>query len=73
MTFTLPFFGILDWKSILRPSNKGNQSPVQENASEDESSEAERAFLREIMRENPEALQSEIGVMALMSQYPRNF
>lgn len=73
MTFTFPFFGFLDRKSILRQPNEMDQSSVQKNTSEDENSEAERAFLREIMRENPEALQSEIGVMALMSQYPRNF
>lgn len=38
-----------------------------------DASEAERAFLRDLVCEQPEAIQSELGVMALMSQYPRKF
>ena len=36
-------------------------------------SNEERAFLRDLICEHSEAVQSELGVMALMSQYPSKF
>lgn len=33
---------------------------------------ADRAFLLEVMNNHPEAVQSETGMMLLMSQYPRH-
>ena len=38
-----------------------------------DASNEERAFLRDLICEHSEAVQSEFGVMALMSQYPRKF
>ena len=74
MTFTFPFFGCLEWKSILRPPNENDQSSVQKSALESgEQRVRTRVLYEKIMRENPEALQSEIGAMAVMSQYPRNY
>ena len=34
---------------------------------------AERAILREMMMQNPEAIQSDLGLMAMMTQYPQQF
>ena len=47
--------------------------PAPKNSSVDEIPYAERERLRELIARNPEVVQSEFGVMAMMAQYPRIF
>jgi hypothetical protein len=48
-------------------------NPATDAMPEHETAYAERAFLRELLARNPEAIQSDVGLMAMMSQYPRQF
>jgi len=47
--------------------------PATEVTPEHENAYAERVFLRELLARNPEAIQSDLGLMAMMAQYPRYF
>lgn len=70
MTLTFPFF---DLSNILRNSRATQINPTAPQSSENETAYAEREFLRELMARNPEAIQSDLGMMALMTQYPHHF
>ena len=73
MTFSFSFFGFSDWKSVLAWPKGEDRSSDQKTVLDHKNNQLEREFLRDVLRDNPEALQSELGVMALMSQYPRHF
>jgi hypothetical protein len=47
--------------------------PATDDTPEHETAFAERAFLRELLARNPEGIQSDLGLMAMMTQYPRYF
>jgi len=70
MKLTLPKFKFPALKWLFRgPTVK----PATEVTPEHEDAYAERVFLRELLARNPEAIQSDLGFMALMAQYPRYF
>ena len=73
MTLTHSWFTLVFLK--LTSKNVSDVSALDDAAGVDsiEATEAERVFLRELICEQSEAVQSELGVMALMSQYPRKF
>ena len=70
MTITLPMFELRALNRLFRWTTA---KPATEVTPEHENAYAERAFLRELLARNPEAVQSDIGLMAMMSQYPRYF
>ncbi|WP_162798267.1 hypothetical protein [Sulfitobacter sp. SK011] len=70
MTLTFPAFKLPTLKSMFRAALA---NPATEATPEHETAYAERAFLREVLAHNPEAIQSDVGLMAMMSQYPRQF
>ena len=47
--------------------------PATDVTPEHETAYAERTFLRELLARNPEGIQSDLGLMAIMTQYPRHF
>lgn len=70
MTFTFPAFKLPAMKWMIR---RAIANPATDATPEHEIAYAERAFLRELLAHNPEAIQSDVGLMAMMSQYPRQF
>ena len=70
MTLTFPAFKLPTLKSMFRGAIA---NPATDATPEHEIAYAERAFLRELLAHNPEAIQSDLGLMAMMSQYPRQF
>lgn len=73
MTFTFPIFNICKLKWTLFASIAQPAAPTTQVNSEGDKALAERAFLYEMMSRNPEATQSDLSIMAMMSQYPRQF
>ena len=70
MTFTFPVFKLptMKWVSLGTIAK-----PATDIAPEHEIAYSERAFLRELLTRNPEAIQSDLGLMAMMTQYPQHF
>jgi hypothetical protein len=48
-------------------------APAVQTGSERETASSERAFLRELMFNNPKAFQSDLGPMAMATRYPQHF
>jgi len=70
MTLTFPAFKFPTLKSMFRGAIA---NPATDTTPEHEIAYAERTFLRELLAQNPEAIQSDLGLMEIMSQYPRHF
>jgi hypothetical protein len=70
MTLTIPMFKLPTMKWMFRETIA---KPATDATPEHENANAERAFLRELLVRNPEGIQSDLGLMAMMTQYPRNF
>ena len=70
MTLTFPAYKLPTLKSMF-PGAIAN--PATDATPEHETAYAERAFLRELLARNPEAIQSDLGLMEMMSQYSRQF
>ena len=70
MTLTFPAFKFPTLKWMFRAAIA---NPATDATPEHEIAYAERAFLRELLAHNPEAIQSDLGLMEMMSQYPRQF
>lgn len=70
MTLTLPMYKHPAMKWLFRGTTA---KPPTEVTPEHENAYAEREFLRELLARNPEAIQSDFGLMAMMAQYPRYF
>ncbi|WP_170609099.1 hypothetical protein [Ruegeria arenilitoris] len=70
MTLTFPIFGISGLLGVFRTNVV---KPATKSTPEHELAYEERAFLRELIARNPEALENEQAVMAMMTQYPRSF
>ncbi|CTQ51840.1 hypothetical protein LP7551_00356 [Roseibium album] len=70
MTLTLQMFKLPALKWFF-PGATAN--PAAEVTPEHEIAHFERVFLRELLARNPEAIQSDLGLMAMMAQYPRYF
>ena len=70
MTLTLPMFKLPAPKWLFRDRTA---KPATEVTPEHEKVYAERVFLRELLARNPEAIQSDLGLMAMMAQYPGYF
>ena len=70
MTLTFPAFKLPNLKWMFRAAIA---NPATDATPEHEIAYAERAFLRELLAHNPEAIQSDLGLMEMMSQYPRQF
>lgn len=73
MTLTFPIFNLSNLIRNFRATNIQPAAPAAQLNSEHDNALAERAFLRELMFNNPEAIQSDLGLMAMMTQYPRQF
>lgn len=73
MTLTLSMFAFSDLGQSVRALFAQPVTPKTYANSEDESTRKDRAFFLEMMARNPEAVQSELGCMAMMTQYPRYF
>ncbi len=73
MTLTFPMFNISDLKQTLFATFARLAAPTAQAISEYDDALAERAFLRELMFNNAEAIQSDLGLMEMMTQYPRHF
>jgi hypothetical protein len=70
MTLTFPVFKLPTMKWMFRGTIA---KPAIDATSEHETAHAERAFLRELLARNPEGIQSDLGLMAMMTQYPQHF
>lgn len=70
MTLTLPIFNFFNLKRRFCPAIAKPAAAVIPKA---ESATTDRAFLRDLMVNTPEGIQSEFGVMAMMTQYLRHF
>lgn len=70
MTLTFPAFKFPTMKWMFRGAIA---NPATDATPEHEIAYAERAFLRELLAHNPEAIESDLGLMEMMSQYPRQF
>ena len=70
MTLTFPAFKLPTMKWMFRGTIA---KPATDVTPEHETAYAERAFLRELLTRNPEGIQSDLGLMEMMSQYPRQF
>jgi hypothetical protein len=70
MTLTFPAFKLPNLKWMFRETVANRATDA---TPEHEIAYAERAFLRELLARNPEAIQSDLGLMEMMSQYPRQF
>ena len=70
MTLTFPAFKLPTLSSMVRGVIA---NPATEATPEHVIAYAERAFLRELLAHHPEAIQSDVGLMAMMSQYPGQF
>ncbi|MFC6640003.1 hypothetical protein GV827_22880 [Sulfitobacter sp. JBTF-M27] len=70
MTLTFPVFKLPTMKWMFRGTIA---KPATDVTPEHETAYAERAFLRELLTRNPEGIQSDLGLMAMMTQYPRHF
>ena len=70
MTLIFPGFKLATMKWMFRSAI---DKPAIDAMPEHEIAHAERAFLRELLAHNPDAIQSELGLMAMMSQYPQHF
>ncbi|MBL4767545.1 MAG: hypothetical protein JKY94_07485 [Rhodobacteraceae bacterium] len=73
MTLTFPMFIISNLKRTLRAAVAQPAALTNQMNSEGDNAIAERAFLYELMSRNPEAIQSDLDLMAMMTQYPRQF
>ncbi|MFV2002672.1 MAG: hypothetical protein ACC619_06780 [Paracoccaceae bacterium] len=73
MTLTFPQFGFSKLTRLLRQSPGPQELPRANQLFENDVSRTERTFLLEVMCANPEAVQSDLGLMAMMSQYPTRF
>ena len=77
MTLTFSDFGLSNLMALLRgsdapqPSVRSRPETLSESATDEV--EADRAFARDMMTRNPEAFQSEHGMMMLMSLYSKHF
>ena len=70
MTLTFPAFKLPTLKSMF---HRAIANPATDVTPEHETAYAERAFLRELLAHNPEGIQSDVGLMAMMTQYPQHF
>jgi len=73
MTLTFPVFEFSNVKQALRAAVARQISPAADTISDGDNRLAEGAYLRELMCRHPEAIQSDLGLMAMMTQYPRHF
>jgi hypothetical protein len=73
MTLTFPTFNISNLKRSLFAATAQLAVPTTQVISEADNVRVERAFLCELMSRNPEAIQSDLDFMAMMTQYPRQF
>ena len=77
MTLTFSNFGFSSLTALLRPQPRTHALPRLEpqllSAPEADEAHADRAFVRELLAHNPEAVQSEQGMMMLMALYPKHF
>jgi len=73
MTLTFPIFNISSLKQTIFAAFAWPATSTALAISEYDDALAERAFLRELMFNNAEAIQSDLALMEMMTQYPRHF
>jgi hypothetical protein len=73
MTLTFPMINLSNLKRALCAIIAKLASPTAHVNSGGDNALAERAFIRELMFNNPEGIQSDLGLMEMMTQYPRHF
>ena len=64
-------YSVLNWGFRATPAKPA--APISQVNSGGDNTHEERVFLRELMLNNPEAIQSEVGLMAMMTQFPQQF
>ena len=70
MTLTFPAFKLPNLNWMFRGAIA---NPATDATPEHEIAYQERAFLRELLTRNPDGIQSDLGLMAMMTQYPQHF
>ena len=73
MTLTFPMFNLSNLKQTLFATIAPPTAPTAQLNSEGDNALADRAFMRELMFNNPESIQSDLGLMEMMAQYHRQF
>ena len=73
MTLTFPMFAFSSLRQTMRAVFAQPVSQKTKANSEDDAAQEDRKFFLEMMARNPEAVQSDLGCMAMMTQYPRCF
>ena len=73
MTLTFPMFNFPNLKRMFCAPVERPTEPTPQVNSEGDNTQAERAFMQELMFNHPEAIQSDQGLMAMMTLYPRQF
>jgi len=73
MTLTFPLFAFSSLRQSARALFARSAAPNTQANSENDSAREDRKFFLEMMSRNPEVVQSDLGCMAMMTQYPRYF
>ena len=73
MTLTFPLFAFSSLRQTARALFEQRSTPKTQANSENHSAREDREFFLEMMARNPETFQSDLGCMAMMTQYPRHF
>lgn len=75
MTLTFPEFGLSNLVALLRGTDRPQRSPWPKPLPmpETDQSLTDRALKWELLAGNPEALQSDCGMMMLMALHPEHF
>lgn len=72
MTLTFPPLSIFNFSWIIARRANEQASSTKADNSIDETGEAERAYLRELMFSNPEAVHSDLGAVEMLSRCRRH-
>ena len=73
MTLTFQMFNLSNLKRALCAAFAQPVAPTAHLNSEDDNVREERVFLHQLMFNYPEAVQSEYGIMEMMTMYRRDF
>lgn len=73
MTLTFPLFAISTPGQIARALFPRSTAPKTQANTDYDPDRKDREFFLEMMARNPDTLQSDLGCMAMMSQYRQHF
>ena len=72
MTITFPLFTFSNLGQTVRALFAQPAAPKTQANPKDDSAREYREFFLEMMARNPDAVQSDLGCMVMMTQYPRH-